>query len=546
MMESKRVNGGFMMPRLTQESTVNLGKKEVLMEDVLKTVIYLPAPNVVSFFSEIGLTIPREVRMHVLREILRDRVIVTRKNRLTLADELNYRLSWFAEFTETQLENLLVFYDDPELDLKFLRHFWIDLFSYMMDKGVSPEHLKQLIDESISHVKKVGLDLPDMRSYNRGIKNLFFDSFERIDGLTQKKIRTVLYKSSTLTEIRDLGLKYDVKVPKRLKKSELADIIIRELKERGEHTDALEEKVRGMSVLVMQRFAIDNNIKASTELKKEEIIEYILANAKETRETYFVPESDVDYYRDAAEEEVVQTEDLREPEEADTTVVVAPVVESPVEELPAEEDVLTEEIVEDEVEEIETPVEEDIPAERPAVVAANVDMSELLEEVRLLREAVESLIFIGEEVEEDEVEGDETPAESAPIILNSAEVYGRSKSVKKIVKRNEADEREAFIESHKSTSGIGTGADARQNQTPAELRALGKFFAKIGRGLKKSPKYIIYTLIILLILLMFYALFSKALEPTGALDAVDNALNFNFFGKGFLDIFKDLLGSLGL
>ena len=39
----------------------------------------------------------------------------------------------------------------------------------------------------------------------------------------------------------------------------------------------------------MQRFAIEHNIKASIELKKEEIIEYILSNAKETKAQYYVP-----------------------------------------------------------------------------------------------------------------------------------------------------------------------------------------------------------------------------------------------------------------
>jgi hypothetical protein len=72
-------------------------------------LIYLPAESVKDFFVELGLTLPRELRMFALRETLRVRVIETRKTRLTLADELNYRLSWFTEFTETQLENLLSF-----------------------------------------------------------------------------------------------------------------------------------------------------------------------------------------------------------------------------------------------------------------------------------------------------------------------------------------------------------------------------------------------------------------------------------------------------
>jgi hypothetical protein len=91
------------MPRLTRDSNVSVGTKEFKVDDILKTIIYLPANQVKSFFIEIGLTIPREMRMFVLRETLREKVIETRKSRLTLADELNYRLSWFTEFTETQL-----------------------------------------------------------------------------------------------------------------------------------------------------------------------------------------------------------------------------------------------------------------------------------------------------------------------------------------------------------------------------------------------------------------------------------------------------------
>src|SRR3989339_1251736 len=155
------------MPRLTRDSNVSVGTKEFKVDDILKTIIYLPANQVKSFFIEIGLTIPREMRMFVLRETLREKVIETRKSRLTLADEINYRLSWYTEFTETQLENLLVFFDDPKIDKEFLEDFWTDLLSYMVDKKVLPKDLKRLMDKSLTHVRAVGLQLPDMKTYNR-------------------------------------------------------------------------------------------------------------------------------------------------------------------------------------------------------------------------------------------------------------------------------------------------------------------------------------------------------------------------------------------
>ncbi|PKK96556.1 MAG: hypothetical protein CVV58_05765, partial [Tenericutes bacterium HGW-Tenericutes-3] len=186
------------MPRLTRDSNVTVGTKDYKIEELLKTIIYLPADQIKTFFMELGLKVPRELRMFVLREALRETVIETRKSRLTLADELNYRLSWFTEFTETQLENLLVFFEDPKIERDFLEEFWTDLIAYMVEKNVSSKHLKNLLDDSIAFVKKNGLELPDMKTYNRDLSVIFYDSFGRIDGLAPAKFRPVLYKSSTL------------------------------------------------------------------------------------------------------------------------------------------------------------------------------------------------------------------------------------------------------------------------------------------------------------------------------------------------------------
>lgn len=47
-----------------------------------------------------------------------------------------------------------------------------------------------------------------------------------------------------------------------------------------------------MTVIPLQRFAKNNDIKVSIELTKEEIIEYILKNAHQTKATYFKPQTD--------------------------------------------------------------------------------------------------------------------------------------------------------------------------------------------------------------------------------------------------------------
>ena len=462
------------MARLTRDSEINLGNKKVKIDDILKTIIYLPAERVKAFFNDIGLNAPRELRMFVLREVLRERVAQTRKNRLTLADELNYRLSWFSEFTETQLENLLVFYDDRDLDKQFLEEFWTDLFSYLVEKGVLAKDIRSLVEESISHVKNVGLVFPNIRTYNRELKDLFFDSFGRIDGLTQQKFRPVLFKSSTLSEVRDLGSKYDVDVPRRLKKNELANIIISELQERNTHSDVLETEIRGMSVLQMQRYAMDHDIKASTELKKEEIIEYILANAKETKETYFVPESQEVY--DMEPDQVAEQPEVEKAPEAKPESDS----EIPSDEAPDDEDTTEEEGYE--------PVKQERVSDQPVkYVQAQTDLSELVAEIRRLRELVETIVHPTkvEEGEATSIDLDETRSATnvqgrkEPVVLNSAEFYGDAKALKKIIRNDEADDRETFIEAFKKQSGIGTAVDASPQMYQPESsgsKAARRFF----------------------------------------------------------------------
>ncbi|MBU1143797.1 MAG: hypothetical protein KKH92_09180 [Firmicutes bacterium] len=525
------------MARLTRESMILVGTKEYKIEDLLKTIIYLPANYIKTFFEELGLTIPRELRIFVLREVLREKVIETRKSRLTLADELNYRLSWFTEFTETQLENLLIFFDDPKLDRDFLEEFWTDLLSYMNDKKVPAKDLKRVLDSSLAHVRANGLQLPSMKTFNRDIKDLFFDSYGRIDGLAPAKFRPVLFKSSTLHEIRDLGAKYDVDVPRRLKKTELADIIIHELKERGQHTEQLETQVRGMSVLIMQRFAIDHDIKASTELKKEEIIEYILANASETKEAYFVPDSPKVYEK--------EVEEVAKHVEEEPKKVIPTVVELDEEDKPEEptEEVQEEAQIDEPIEEVPTQIEETFkPVQREVqpvqYAAAPFDLGELVHEIKMLRQAVEKAVIDNQlQVQEKDVIPKAGSA-SEPLVLNTAEFHGNPKQLKKLVKADEADARERFVEERKAQSSIGTNKDDDDDDLPPKeaiiLKKLGLFLLK----------FILIAASIIVIVTVVYSVASYFIQVQFLRDA-DAWINglFQIGGKGVVQHIHEFINN---
>lgn len=300
------------MTILSMNSEVKMGDQQVKVDSVIQTLMFFPAEKVVRFFESIGLTVPRRVRMNALRKELDSYVTSRQIVQQTLSDEVNYRLSWYDNFSESQLINLIPQFRSSDLEKKTLESLWLSLLTYLIDRKVPSKELLSFVNETRAHYANVGPLSEDLLVYHGKLNSIFFDDENQIDGLSPELFRPVLFKSSTLVELREIGLKYGVDVPRRLKKNELVDIIIRELKNQNKYKPDIEEKVKKMAVIQLQRFAIENNIKASIELKKEEIIEYILANAKETKEKYYVP-INPGVYEEIKPTERVYMDDIKQP-----------------------------------------------------------------------------------------------------------------------------------------------------------------------------------------------------------------------------------------
>ena len=278
------------MAQITKKSIIVVEGKKLEVKVLLESLIHLDADDVLKFFQDLGLNIPRQVRIQALRTSLAAPVAKTIYDRKTLADELSYRLSFFNDYGETQLELLLPFFNDKHVNKDYLEEFWVGILGYMITRGVPEENFTKLFKRAKAAAIIEGAGVEPFE-FNRKTNPIFYDLPGRIDGLTQTKFRPILFKGATLVELREVGTKYGVDVPRRIKKGELSAIILDELRERGEYTEKIEDELLKMPVVLMQRYAKDNDIKASTELKKEEVIEYILANAKETKEQYFIPSS---------------------------------------------------------------------------------------------------------------------------------------------------------------------------------------------------------------------------------------------------------------
>lgn len=279
------------MKNLKKDSIVVINNNEIKISEFLPKAILLPAKSILNYYETLGLMFPRRLRMDSLRKVITPYVNNERPHVNPLTDELLYRIRWFDTFSESQLVNLLPVFEDNTLLGEYKEELWLNFIAYMLEKQVSPENFDNLFRLIRSLENVPPLEVLDGTKYNDILNPLFYDENNSIDGLTLEIFRPVVYKCSTLGEVRDIGKKYGVNVPRRLRKQELVEIIIDELKDRDELTPKLEENLNSMTVIPLQRFAKNNDIKVSIELKKNEIIEYILKNAHQTKATYFKPQA---------------------------------------------------------------------------------------------------------------------------------------------------------------------------------------------------------------------------------------------------------------
>lgn len=334
--------------------------KQYLVGDLVSKLIFMQGDQLVSYLQGIGLNIPRKLRMGVLKKVLRKSVEKTIEERKSLADEMGYRLTWFSRYTDSQLVNLLEWYKDPSLSKKYLEDYWVVLLGHFVEKGVSEDDLVNLFDDAKKLQTKT---LPQTKLFNQQLEDVLYDDAGEIDGVTLSAFRPVTYKASTLTELRAIGDKFDAPIPKRLKKQEVLDIILVKLRERGTLTRELEDKLSGQNILLLERYAKDNDIKVSTELKKEEIIEYILSNAKETKAVYFVPSSSAVYEKQVEEveesfkshEEIEDEEMIVEEEKVEETKdeKIEEIKEEIMEEAPVKDETKVKEVVREKVDSID-------------------------------------------------------------------------------------------------------------------------------------------------------------------------------------------------
>lgn len=281
------------MAQFRLSDNITLKNKEYPVSELTQSLAKLEPKKILEFFFSQNITgIARVRRIRLLKDVLFPYVVKTRQKLQSLASELNYRLSWFRIYSEYELENLLIYFNSKALNRQYLDELWCLFLNVMKENNVADADILKLVKQA---EKSTYEPVKAIHEFNKGIWPLFKDPENVLDGLTPEEFRPVLFNSSTVKEIRELGKKYDVNVPFRLRKKQFIENIVEELKKRNEFDLDVEKEIEAKNVIQLERFCIDRKIPISSELKKEEIIEYILSHAAQTKGSYFVPEDHLGY-----------------------------------------------------------------------------------------------------------------------------------------------------------------------------------------------------------------------------------------------------------
>ena len=304
------------MKVISRNSEIEINGQVMKVEDVLTVLKDLPSQEIVAFFNEQGMNMPRKVRMTALHKVL-DKRVKKEEFQKQFTDEVRYRVRWIKTFSEHQLEGTLALISNADIYNEYRETLWLMFIKLHEELKIDDAALAKLYETARGYKQSTKESITE---YQRGMDSLFYDERNEVDGLEYNTFREVLSKSSTLNELREIGAKYNIDVPRRIKKEELVDIIIDACSASGKFTKEEEDKVKRMSVQQLQRYAKQNGVKASIELKKEDIIEYIITRVEtEVQKSYVnLAVLDIPTEDDEPEEEEIieETPIIEEAEEA--------------------------------------------------------------------------------------------------------------------------------------------------------------------------------------------------------------------------------------
>lgn len=237
-----------------------------ITDDLIRCFASLSGKQVNNLFHNRAIKIPRRINLYALVSVLNERVKFVKSN--DLAGDYYIRLQYYRNFTEEQYFNLFTKIAKDEEAFFAYRY---NLFRLILINSYS---LGLSIDEMIYARNHEIEPIEDFKEYYRLVSSELVDQAQSFDGLNISIFKEIMPESSPANEIRQIALKYGIKIPARLNKNELVTYIsdyvnINHLN--PEH----EKEFKDMTLNELSEFCNLNNILMSAALTKTELVTYL-------------------------------------------------------------------------------------------------------------------------------------------------------------------------------------------------------------------------------------------------------------------------------
>lgn len=266
-------------------------KNENLINELAENLVSVPGDEIVNLLDDLDINLPRSIRFSALQKVLFP-VLEHEYNELLKAESKGEgperleesrrktRLRWIDSFSETQFENELFGFNDREIDRKYLADFWQRLIKYLIKEGVPRQTLTNYFEKFYRKYHN-NQGLPPVRLFNKTLDPYIYDEEGTFDGLIRSLFAKRIVLSATITEIKQIGTKYGIKVPTRLTKAQVLDIIIEELRKRGEYIRDVHQELNDFNLKEVEEFARLNHIIAFAYINKDQMVEILFTEYDE-------------------------------------------------------------------------------------------------------------------------------------------------------------------------------------------------------------------------------------------------------------------------
>lgn len=234
-----------------------------------KLLVVIPTEEIKKLLLENNIKLPFYVHNFLLRETIRGNVF-DNKVFNDFTDEQKFRLRGYDKYSIFPLEKLIEKHG-VEFDLGRYKELLFDfIFANMNKLGLKHDFAKDL--DNLKDQYPVDLEELMYNEFYYVVKDIFYIENGYLDGMkiTEYDDEDTI-ASYTLGDLKGLGLKYDVKVPRRINKAKLLEVLQAKFKLSDDELELIKKK----SVLDLEIYAREKGFKISIDLKKRDMVEFI-------------------------------------------------------------------------------------------------------------------------------------------------------------------------------------------------------------------------------------------------------------------------------